>query len=171
MNWNKSQNYSKYLYIIFGNTNIQDGVHMQLSTVQNEPKIHYSEIFPNNKKISNKFYTFIIVDPDAPNGFHIHQCIYNIPGDQIKSGIILLPYYPPTPPKGTGEHRYFCILYEQSTMISKPPVINQDKRAYKKFDDFKKKLDTSIMPIASKFFVCQGGERLKNSLSFLSLES
>jgi len=154
MNWNKLQNYSKFFYVMFGNNNIQDGVHMPLSSVQNEPKIHYSEILSNHQKI-DKYYTFIIVDPDAPAGFMIHQCIYNIPGDKVKNGIVLYPYHPPSPPKGTGQHRYFCILYEQSMMISKHPVINKDKRAYKKFDYFKKKLGISITPIASKFFVSQ----------------
>ena len=57
---------------MFGNNNIQDGVHMPLSAVQNEPNIHYSGIFPNRQKI-DKFYTFIIVDPDAPAGFMLHQ--------------------------------------------------------------------------------------------------
>ena len=143
---------------MFGNNNIEDGVHMPLFAVQNEPKIHYSGIFPNKQKIY-KYYTFIIVDPDAPTGPHIHQCIYNIMGDKVQKGTVLLPYYPPTPPKGSGEHRYFCILYEQSAQIIKLPVVNKDKRAYKKFDDFTKKIGTKILPIASKFFIChyEGG--------------
>ena len=147
-------NWSNFLYIMFGTKNIQDGEHMSLFSVQNEPKIHYSEIFPNRQKI-DKYYTFIIVDPDAPTGPHIHQCIYNIPGDKVQKGTVLLPYYPPTPPKGSGEHRYFCILYEQAEKITKPPVVNKDKRAYKKFLDFTKKIGTKIIPIASKFFICQ----------------
>jgi phosphatidylethanolamine-binding protein (PEBP) family uncharacterized protein len=152
ININKPRNYSEYLYVLFEN-NIKDGVHMQLSAVQNEPKIHYSGIFSNRDRI-NKFYTFIIVDPDAPAGFMIHQCIYNIPGDKIQEGKILYPYHPPNPPKGSGEHRYFCILYEQSEMIINLPVVKKDKRAYKKFDVFKKKLGINITPIASKFFIC-----------------
>jgi phosphatidylethanolamine-binding protein (PEBP) family uncharacterized protein len=157
MNWNKPKNYSKFLYVMFGSNNIRDGEHLPLFAVQNEPEIHYSEIFPNRQKI-DKYYTFIIVDPDAPTGPHIHQCIYNIPGDNVQKGTILLPYYPPTPPKGSGEHRYFCILYEQAVMITKPPVINKENRAYKKFDDFKKKIRTDITPIASKFFICEYGK-------------
>jgi phosphatidylethanolamine-binding protein (PEBP) family uncharacterized protein len=160
---------------MFGNNSIQDGVHMPLFAVQNEPKIHYSEIFPNRQKI-DKYYTFIIVDPDAPTGPHIHQCIYNIPGDKVHKGTVLLPYYPPTPPKGSGEHRYFCILYEQAAMITKQPIVNKEKRAYKKFIDFTKKLEgeqrkplkannkeikvkkISLIPIASKFFICEYGK-------------
>lgn len=157
MNWNKPKNYSKFLYVMFGSNNIRDGEHLPLFAVQTEPKIHYSEIFPNRQKI-DKYYTFIIVDPDAPTGFHIHQCIYNIPGDKVQKGTVLLPYYPPTPPKGSGEHRYFCIVYEQSALITKPPVINKEKRAYKKFDVFKKKIGTIITPIASKYFICQWGK-------------
>jgi hypothetical protein len=40
----------------------------------------------------------------------------------------------------------------------KPPVVNKDKRAYKKFLDFKKKIGTKITPIASKFFICEYGK-------------
>ena len=138
---------------MFGTKNIRDGEHMPLFVVQNEPKIHYSAIFPNRQKI-DKYYTFIIIDPDAPTGPHIHQCIYNIPGDNVQKGTVLLPYYPPTPPKGSGEHRYFCILYEQAAMITKPPVINKERRAYKKFIHFTKKIGTKITPIASKYFIC-----------------
>ena len=139
---------------MFGKKNIEDGEHLPLFAVQNEPKIHYSEIFPNNQKI-DKYYTFIIVDPDAPTGPHIHQCIYNIQGYNVQKGTVLLPYYPPTPPKGSGEHRYFCILYEQVAMIIKPPVVNKEKRAYKKLFDFMKKIGTKITPIASKYFISQ----------------
>jgi len=153
ININKPRNYSEYLYVLFENYNIKDGEHMQLSAVQNKPKIHYSGILSNRKKNDN-IYTFIIVDPDAPAGFMIHECIYNIPGDKIQKGKILYPYHPPSPPKGSGEHRYFCILYEQAVMITNLPVVNKDKRAYKKFDVFKKKLGTSITPIANKFFIC-----------------
>jgi hypothetical protein len=39
-------------------------------------------------------------------------------------------------------------------MITKLPDVKKDKRAYKKFDTFKKKLGTKITPIASKFFIC-----------------
>ncbi len=157
MNWNKPQNYSKFFYVMFGNNKIEDGVHMPLFSVQNEPIIHYNEIFPNNQKIY-KYYTFIIVDPDAPAGFMIHQCTYNIPGNKVQMGTVLYPYHPPNPPKGSGEHRYFCILYEQSSIISNPLVVNKDKRAYKKFSNFKKKISKSITPIASKFFVCEYGK-------------
>ncbi len=43
-------NWSKFLYVIFGDNSIQDGVHMPLFSVQNEPKIHYSEMFSNKQK-------------------------------------------------------------------------------------------------------------------------
>lgn len=37
-------NWAKFLYVMFGKNSIQDGVHMHLFAVQNEPKIHYSEM-------------------------------------------------------------------------------------------------------------------------------
>ena len=60
-------NWSKFLYVMFGNNYIQDGVHMPLFSVQNEPKIHYNEIFPNKEKIDkyfNKFKFIIYMDKE-----------------------------------------------------------------------------------------------------------
>ncbi|XP_028176231.1 phosphatidylethanolamine-binding protein 1-like [Ostrinia furnacalis] len=74
---------------------------------------------------SKKFYTIILVDPDAPpqveGEFYLHLLKSNIPGLALKSkdssktsGIDYRGYKPPTPPRGTGPHRYFGLLFEQA---------------------------------------------------------
>ncbi|KAM3965038.1 protein D2 [Aphomia sociella] len=74
---------------------------------------------------SKKFYTIIIVDPDAPpqleGEFYLHMMKSNIPGLALKakessktSGVDYRGYKPPTPPRGTGPHRYMMFLYEQA---------------------------------------------------------
>ncbi|XP_072932745.1 phosphatidylethanolamine-binding protein 1-like [Epargyreus clarus] len=74
---------------------------------------------------SKKFYTIIMVDPDAPpqidGEFYLHMLKSNIPGLALKAketsktvGIDYRGYKPPTPPRGTGPHRYMSLLYEQA---------------------------------------------------------
>ncbi|XP_030025483.2 protein D2 [Manduca sexta] len=74
---------------------------------------------------SKKFYTLIMVDPDAPpqleGEFFLHMLKSNIPGLALKAkessktvGIDYRGYKPPAPPRGTGVHRYISLLYEQA---------------------------------------------------------
>lgn len=148
---NLNSNLSNFFYIIFGKYNVKDEDILKLKAVQNEPTIDFSRF---GQLVKNNFYTFIIVDPDAPAGFMIHQCIYNIPQDNVKNGTIYYDYHPPLPPVGTGKHRYFCILYEQKTKIEEKLVM-KEKRAFKKYRDFTKLLKVEIIPKASKFFICE----------------
>lgn len=53
-------------------------------------------------------------DPDTLKGTFIHWLKINITGNDIKTGNIILPYKAPSPPKGTGIHRYIFELYEQT---------------------------------------------------------
>ncbi|KAJ0183308.1 hypothetical protein K1T71_001284 [Dendrolimus kikuchii] len=74
---------------------------------------------------SKKFYTILMVDPDAPpqaeGEFYLHMLKLNIPGLALKVkegtktiGIDFRGYKPPTPPRGSGSHRYISLLYEQA---------------------------------------------------------
>ncbi|XP_038641408.1 phosphatidylethanolamine-binding protein 4 isoform X1 [Scyliorhinus canicula] len=78
----------------------------------------------------DKNYVLIMVDPDAPSKenpkyrFWRHWLVTNILGEDLQAGVIqgtvLSEYRPPTPPSGTGYHRYQFFLYEQpdDTVIS-----------------------------------------------------
>ncbi|CAH2084783.1 unnamed protein product [Euphydryas editha] len=74
---------------------------------------------------SKKFYTILMVDPDAApqleGEFYLHMIKSNIPGVALKAketsktvGIDYRGYKPPTPPRGSGVHRYLNLLYEQA---------------------------------------------------------
>ncbi|KAJ8723303.1 hypothetical protein PYW08_003215 [Mythimna loreyi] len=74
---------------------------------------------------SKKFYSLIMIDADAPpqfeGEFYLHMVKSNIPGLALKSkessktvGIDYRGYKPPAPPRGTGQHRYIILLYEQA---------------------------------------------------------
>ncbi|XP_074643496.1 phosphatidylethanolamine-binding protein 4-like [Tubulanus polymorphus] len=83
-------------------------------------------------------YTLVIVDPDAPglerNQFYLHMIVANLMGNDLKAGIstgdiqkgtVITGYAYPTPPGGTGFHRYEFMLYKQNTLeeMDVKPVI------------------------------------------------
>ncbi|XP_068233230.1 phosphatidylethanolamine-binding protein 1-like [Palaemon carinicauda] len=83
-------------------------------------RIEY-ELYDRSKK-----YTLVMVDPDAPRSDNgkgwLHMIKSGIDGgdlgpalpvNQNYSGTDVTPYGKPTPPNGTGEHRYFIFLYEE----------------------------------------------------------
>jgi len=153
VNQTKTKNFSNLFYILFGNTIVNDGIELQLQTVLQPPTYRFDRMGLANK---GKFHTLVMVDPDAPAGFWIHQCIYDIPADNIAYGKTFYEYMPPSPPAGTGKHRYFCILYEQNAEIGEKLV--GGKRPYKKYGDFTRKLKVGLLPKASKFFICEYGK-------------
>ncbi|XP_041477692.1 phosphatidylethanolamine-binding protein 4-like [Lytechinus variegatus] len=64
------------------------------------------------------FYTLLMIDPDAPQSPWLHWLVMNIKGDDLNDfgdlkGDTVTEYAPPTPPAGSGYHRYFFYLYYQ----------------------------------------------------------
>lgn len=68
---------------------------------------------------SLKFYSFAVVDADAPTPANpsarswLHWLVVNVPGADVDDGEQVLPYIGPFPSKGGGAHRYFVVLMEQ----------------------------------------------------------
>lgn len=66
----------------------------------------------------NEYRTILMVDPDAPsrdnpvNAHWLHLLIIN-------NGEIVAKYHPPSPPKGTGLHRYIFYLLKQKNILDK----------------------------------------------------
>ena len=79
----------------------------------------------------NAYYTFVIYDIDAPstivNSVFIHMLVINIPGNNISRGQIIVPYTPPNPPPGSGQHRYMVELYKQTGMINMTPLSRRER--------------------------------------------
>lgn len=76
----------------------------------------------NYNKEPGKLYTLIMVDPDAPSAknpiyrYWLHWLIVN---QSINSnGNVVNRYMGPTPPKGSGTHRYYICVLEQNGPIS-----------------------------------------------------
>lgn len=92
------------------------------NTVQKEPEVTI------NKPVAS-YYSVIMIDLDAPPGktdksiSFLHWWVANI--DLSKNfNQIWVPYFPPTPPSGTGAHRYVFYLYKQPKLLEKPYNLN-----------------------------------------------
>ena len=78
--------------------------------------------------VSNKLYTIIMIDIDAPtknNNIYspfLHLIVCNIKGNDLISTKlnknIIVSYYPPSPPLKNDIHRYKFIIYEQKNFIN-----------------------------------------------------
>ncbi|XP_063389036.1 protein D2-like [Cydia fagiglandana] len=72
------------------------------------------------KASPGKYYTVAMIDPDTPSPevpkfreFN-HWLVANVPGDNVTAGETLTTYFGPTPPPGTGLHRYVVLVYQQT---------------------------------------------------------
>lgn len=67
-------------------------------------------------------YTLIMTDPDAPpktpGKSYLHWLVVNIHSGDLKKGRQIVSYQKPTPPPGTGRHRYHLQLYTQPCSLT-----------------------------------------------------
>jgi phosphatidylethanolamine-binding protein (PEBP) family uncharacterized protein len=76
------------------------------------------------------FYTLLCWDPDASQaagqgGSFLHWLVINCTGTDVSSGKEITDWVPPTPPKGSGQHRYIFGLFQQSGQLSMEPSDNR----------------------------------------------
>ncbi|XP_073954994.1 protein D2-like [Choristoneura fumiferana] len=113
---------------------------------------------------AKKFYTLLMIDPDAPpqldGEFFLHMLKSNIPGLSLSAkeisktmGIDYRPYKPPTPPHGTGAHRYISLLYEQADGNNFLPAVPQSRSRFELADWLRGK--NLCGPVASTLFRSQ----------------
>src|SRR5579864_5633059 len=67
---------------------------------------------------ANIFYTIMMYDPNAARGTYLHYLVINVPGTNIARGQTIFSYQPPSPPAGTGIHRYVIDVYASQTPIN-----------------------------------------------------
>ncbi|XP_056414755.1 phosphatidylethanolamine-binding protein 4-like [Hyla sarda] len=102
-----------------------------LTQVWGPPWIKFS------KAKSEKIYTLIMVDPDAPSRyqpiyrFWRHWLVSDIPGRVLLrgrnvTGNVLSSYRQPNPPAGTGYHRYQFLLFMQYPGVS-PSLLPEEE--------------------------------------------
>jgi len=116
---------------------------------------------------SGKFYSLVCVDPDAPSPEHprfrhwLHWLVINIPGNggehvDTHQGNTLAPYIGPSPPAGTGPHRYCFVVYEQGGSIDPASVTENrvektEQRKGFSLEEFIKKLPEPKLHAANFF--------------------
>ena len=96
--------------------------------------------------VNNTYYSYICFDPDATDPSYIHLMILNCRTASFSSGDVVFNWSPPTPPKGSGEHRYIFGLFVHSYEI--------DKESVKKRSDFDIKSfyeRNGLIPVAGAF--------------------
>jgi len=97
------------LGVYFDKTKVINGMTLSLPMVQREPRLNFIQ--------SAKQYTILMIDPDAPsrnNPIHKYWLHWLI----VNNDKTIADYEPPTPPKGSGPHRYFILLLEQTIKFS-----------------------------------------------------
>ena len=146
---NNVRNIPSDLVVKFGDINVKNGALLRLSQVESVPSFSYN-------LDRNKYYMLVIVDPDAPAGFYIHLCRYNMTSSS--GGVLYYKYKPPSPPAGSGpngdgEHRYYCILYEQGGRVGR---LGEGERVFKDYMDFRC-LFGDLRPVVYKYFRCKNG--------------
>jgi phosphatidylethanolamine-binding protein (PEBP) family uncharacterized protein len=83
------------------------------------PKIKFNK--QNNKK-----YTIMMIDRDAIQKYWLHWLI-------VDTNNTIVPYNPPTPPKGSGTHHYCIIVLEQPNNIHLTEIPNRPNFNPKRF--------------------------------------
>eukprot|EP00795_Rhopilema_esculentum_P007745 gene7745-13578_t len=98
-----------------------------LESLAERPKVDLEKL----GKLTDKNVTLVMVDPDAPSSKNpscrswLHWIVTstNTKTKDILTGRELVKYQPPSPPSGSGKHRYYFLLYEQNdkTVVIKDP--------------------------------------------------
>jgi len=93
------------------------------------PTLHLTQEPPTPTLPDSKKYAWIMADPDAPscqnphNADWIHWVVVNATSPDATDGITVIPYQPPSPPPGSGEHHYITILFEYDEEVSASPDV------------------------------------------------
>ncbi|XP_077377589.1 phosphatidylethanolamine-binding protein 4 [Festucalex cinctus] len=96
----------------------------KLTTEWGPPTITYPEA------LGDKYYILMMVDPDAPSRssptqrYWRHWLVTYVKGKSLRNGLIvgdtITHYVAPTPPPGSGLHRYQFLLYKQTRDMPVP---------------------------------------------------
>jgi phosphatidylethanolamine-binding protein len=122
---------------------VKDGEKIPLNQTQTKPIISFN-------KESNKLYTIIMADPDAPfpsnpkYKYWLHMLTIN-------NNMEFAPFNPPSPPAGSDYHRYFIFVYEQDHKINMNEMEPIKERNNFKLADFVHK--HSLKEISSVYFM------------------
>ncbi|CAH2051985.1 unnamed protein product, partial [Iphiclides podalirius] len=108
----------------------------------------------------NSYYTLAMVDPDAPSRSSpllrefLHWLVGNIPGNDLKTGETLAAYVPPTPPPGTGFHRYVYLIYRQPGRVDFNTNLldftTEQLRVHTSINDFANEYNLGVLALSAE---------------------
>lgn len=124
--------------------------------VRNRPKVTWK----STKE--NEFYSLIMTDAEGKGVEWLHWHVGNIQGNNIDKADVLTAFFPSTPPKNTGEHRYVFLLFKQPTKIDFNghiiiPTFEMDGRNKFSTKAFVEKFKL-VTPVAGNFYLAAWDE-------------
>ena len=144
------------LEVFYKNVKVNNKQYLKPSDASLKPTIHY----PAD---SNKLYTLIIHDPDAPVGNVVHWTVVNIKGSDIKSGKEIIKYKGPAPPSGSGTHHYIFLVFEQLTEIQHNIITNNVIPMDKLLFQLRLQNNKAIYTIQFTSSYTKGGKKIINT--------
>ena len=127
----------KFLTVYFGNKKIENEEIVDLKEVQHKPNIKFN--IP-----AGKFYTILMVDPDAPSREHPNNK-YWLHWMVVNNYDTIMNFEPSNPRLGTGEHRYYIWVLEQQKEIKVPKYSRQKFPVQQFIDNYKLKTIAGVM--------------------------
>ncbi|KAG9302723.1 hypothetical protein G9A89_000871 [Geosiphon pyriformis] len=138
-----------------GSLDVTIGNEISMEAAAEAPRIWF---MPEENKADSQ-YALLMVDPDAPsrsnpiNGEWRHWVIGNIPANgNLFEGQVLTSYNGPTPPPGTGQHRYVFLLFRQPNKDIDYEPFPEDRRGLKS-REFSEKYGLTL--IGANMFFCE----------------
>ncbi|XP_065298814.1 protein D1-like [Dermacentor albipictus] len=114
-------------------------------------------------------FALVMLDPDAPSRSGaterswLHWMVVNAKSTtKLHEGEQLMPYEGPTPPRGTGPHRYVFLAYCQGGTSSNSAKLKPTHRNKFQLKDFRKKLG-GMVPFAGTFFYAENTAKTKGT--------
>ncbi|WP_179830824.1 YbhB/YbcL family Raf kinase inhibitor-like protein [Nocardia amikacinitolerans] len=134
----------------YGGVPVSPGGKLSVAQTANAPELEWP--LADDESAS---YTVLMFDVDAPSrsASHglcwLHWAVGDVPGLDIARGSEIVPYAGPTPPAGSGPHRYVLVVYRQAEEMG----VRQLGRP--KFDPLRFAHSQALEPVAANFFVAE----------------
>eukprot|EP00794_Sanderia_malayensis_P001414 gene1414-1566_t len=119
MGWDDLCTRSQFLSVVYPYNDMKRcGETFPLDSLKERPKVELDKL----GTLTDKNLTLLMVDPDAPSHKNpscrswLHWIVAdtNLKEKGVQQGREIVPYRPPSPPSGSGRHRYYFLLYEQN---------------------------------------------------------
>ncbi|KAL1917307.1 uncharacterized protein VTP21DRAFT_4963 [Calcarisporiella thermophila] len=152
-------NASTLLTIAYGDHEVIPGAKFTTAETQSAPKV----TFHPEEDVK---YTLAMTDPDAPSRENPksrefrHWVITDIQAsdaehDASKNARTLSAYYPPSPPAGTGPHRYCFLLWKQTMPETKFAPLSDEASGRRNWSARKFAKENGLELVAATFFNCE----------------